>query len=338
MTVDVSFGEALHSRLNQSQIICEDQYSGRRGGTSMRAVTRVLGNEDAVIEHLFACREAALSVCPQCGERVKLYRTKGTRRFSGYCCKDVYRTVTTGTLFDASTWPLASWILAMNYFANFRGGVSTWFLQTMFGLGKDSAYKIASRIRCHMALLECDRQVGGPGVPVALSFERIGGARGKDKHTQPTLVLAIHDATQVVTAVVPDRRLRTIGPIIMERVQPGSVLVYRTEIDKRRLCGHRAGGGLALRFELAPDGAWPGLNDVVMVFWMHFRRVMAAGHVHFAKDKLWQYLGEFCFRFNRSAQPDRIFWDMVARFPQLPAEMVRPPRRTRRDGNAGNGK
>jgi hypothetical protein len=41
---------------------------------------------------------------------------------------------------------------------------------------------------------------------------------------------------------------------------------------------------------------------------------MAAGHGHFSRGRLWLYLGEFAFRFNRRSEPDRVFWDMVSQF------------------------
>lgn len=288
-----------------------------RSGTSFRQVEQCLGSEEAIVAHLFRRREKELSLCPTCARPVKLVPTKRIGTYSGTCCQAFHRIVTMDTLFERSTWPLTSWIMAMVYFANSRSGISRAFLQTMFGLTGGSAHIICKRIRQHMALLEDERQLGGPSEPVGLSFQRIKGARGSRIQSRSVLVMAIHDASHVVPVVVADRRPSTIHPIVRAKVRPGSILVYRDRIEHARLNQFRSNWGLARSFAIEPASRYSGIDNAILVFWMHFRRVMAAGHGHFARGNLWLYLGEFAFRFNRRSEPDQIFWDMVSHFPPV---------------------
>lgn len=293
---------------------CGHDAARHRRGTSFRQVERHLGSEEAIVRHLFRCRENDLSKCPECARPVKLMPARRMGTYTGQCCVVFHRIVTMGTLFERSRWPLTSWILAMVYFANSRGGMSLGFLQTMFGMNAHSAQTVCRRIRGHMALLENERQVGGPGEPVALSFQRIKGARGGTIQSRSVLVMAIHDKTRIVPVVVPNRKHSTIHPIVRARVRPGSILVHRDRIELARLNQHRPSRGLARSFAIEPACRHPGIDNAILVFWMHFRRVMAAGHGHFSRGRLWLYLGEFAFRFNRRSEPDRVFWDMVSQF------------------------
>lgn len=292
-----------------------------RGGTSLRSVQKRFPTEDDVVRHIFEVRQAELATCPLCSRPLRLEHATGTRNFTGACCKQITRSVTKDTLFENSSWPLRSWVSAMVYFANSRSGVATSFIQAMYGLNRSTAEEICHRIRWHMALLEGDRTVGGPGVPVGLAFERVAvTGQGSSSRKRSDLVLAMYDASHIVTAVVPNRRSKSVGELVQAKVREGSILVERDRDELLRPTMSRDKSGLSRRFKIDPLAHHRGIDSAVLVFWMHFRRVMAASHRDFEKDELQFHLGEFAFRFNRRSEPDRAFWDMISRFPRLEQE------------------
>lgn len=213
-----------------------DASSVRRDGTSIKFMTRRFPDNGSIVRYIFAVREGDIARCDICDRPVKLYRRRSGTSYSGFCCSDVYKSATHGTVLFKSTIPLTSWFAAMMYFANSKAGISTGFLSRMFGLGKSSAFRLGDRIRTHMALLETDQKVGGLDVPVGISFKLLRGTHDRqERQSKPMLALILHDTSDVVTVIIPNRRIQTITPIIVSRLRPGSVLTYRCDIEKRLL-------------------------------------------------------------------------------------------------------
>lgn len=269
-------------------------------------------NEASVIAYLFECQSEKLSRCDECGAKLKLYPVRGTKRYSGLCCKYIYRTVTKGTIFFKSTIPLRSWLIVIMYIANSKAGVTTAFIGAMLGIGKDTSFKMADQIRNRMTLLEGQRTVGGEGQHVAISFRRIKRTRnrGAPRGSQ-TLVMALFDSFQVVTVIVPNRRIQTITPIVLSKVQPGSVLLYVDGIEKRRLLGHGFHKRLSRAFKLESGKFHPAPINLAISYWTNFQRVFRATHGKARPDNIYKYLGECNFRFNRRDRPGKAFWDII---------------------------
>lgn len=291
-----------------------------REGTSIHAVRCAFPDDDAIIDHLFKVRFAGRVFCDVCGESVNMYRIKKYRRYSGNCCKYISRTCTTGTLFDRTHVRLTDWLHVMLYFANSKSGISTSMVGRLLGYGKDMAFKIASRTRAHMALLETGRIVGGDKVPVGISFKTMKGVRNRNATSAVSpLVMALHDTQHIVTVIIPNRRIQTIAPLIIARVHPGSVLTYQDDASFRHLSGHGYHKQLTKIFALEHLAKYQGVDATVQVYWMHLRRALRDNHVHIDRKYLWSYLGEFNFRFNRRNRSHETFWDMICAFPPLEA-------------------
>lgn len=289
-----------------------------REGTSIQAVRTKFPDDDAVLEHLFQMRFAGRVFCEVCGLPVIMYRTRNHRRYSGQCCKDIYRTPTTDTLFDRTRVPLTSWLHVMLYFANSKTGISTSMAGRLLGYRKDVAFKIIDRIRTHMALLEEGRTLGGPDRRVGISFNTIKGVRHRKSElkTRP-IAMAIYDDLHVVTEIIPNRRIGTITPVILSRVHPQSVLVYQGQQALNHLSGYGCHRVLARTFPFEPLGEFEGINGTIQVYWMHLRRALRDNHVHYSRHFLWKYLNEYNYRFNRRHRSHETFWDMVCAFPRL---------------------
>lgn len=314
---DFTFGKFAEPVLGQIPVTMKWARPGREG-TSVHAVRAAFPDDNAILEHLFQVRFAGRVFCEICGLPVTMYRTRSYRRYSGYCCKDVYRTPTTNTLFDRTRTPLTDWLHVMLYFANSKTGISTSMTGRLLGFGKGMAFKTADRIRTHMALLEQGRTLGGKDCRVGISFNTIKGVRNREAGSRlRPLVMAIYDAHHVVTVIIPNRRIQTITRIVLSRVHPQSILVYQDERALRHLSGYGYHRVLARTFKFEPLGNYEGINGTILVYWMHLRRALRDNHVHYSRDFLWKYLGEFNFRFNRRYRSHETFWDMVCAFPPL---------------------
>lgn len=269
-------------------------------------------DEESLLRFIFDCRSSELSKCDHCGSFTKLYRTKGTKRYSGYCCGDVYRTVTKGTIFFRSTLPFSTWLIAALYFANSKSGVTTAFIGAMLGIGKDTSFKVSDRIRSHMALLESNRTIGGENRPVAVTFRLIRrthdrgppGGRG-------TLVMALFDDLHSVAVVVPNRRIQTITPIILAKVRPGSVLLYADDCEKRRLLGYGYHKRLSRTFRIESASTHPAPYNLGISYWSNLLRVFRATYGRARNENIWKYVGEYDFRFNRRHCDHEAFWDII---------------------------
>lgn len=281
-------------------------------GMSIHYLQDRFPDEDSLIAYLFECQAERLSRCDECGSKLKLYRISGTKRYSGLCCKYVYRTVTKETIFFKSTMSLRSWLIVIMYFANSKTGVTTAFIGAMLGIGRDTSFKMADQIRNRMALLEGHRTIGGEGQHVGISFRWIKRTRNRGaRRGSQTLVMALFDSFQVVTVVVPNRRIQTITPIVLSKVKPGSVLLYADDIEKRRLLGHGFHKRLSKAFKLESAKINPAPLNLAISYWTNFQRVFRATYGKAKRDNICKYLGEFNFRFNRRDRPSEAFWDII---------------------------
>lgn len=190
--------------------------------------------------------------------------------------------------------------------------MTTGFIQAMLGTAQETAFRMADRIRSRMALLEERRTIGGVGEPVVVSFRRLKRTRdrGPPRGREP-LVMALFDSVQVVTLVVPNRKIQTIAPLVLSKVRPGSVLLYINDIEKRRLLGYGFDRRLSKKFELESATSHPEPMNLAISYWTNFHRTFRATYGKARYTNISKYLGEFNFRFNRRMRPDKIFWDIV---------------------------
>lgn len=178
-----------------------------------------------------------------------------------------------------------------------------------------------------MASMENDRKLGGQGQPVGISFRLFYGIRkASRKKARPALLCALYDKSSVVCVTLPNRKTGTLFPIIINKVEPGSILVYDDDIMMRRLYGYGYHCTLLRSFEIASAISRDFDDSLIISYWASLVRVVRNAHVHIKDDNLWKYLGEFNFRFNRRHDTRTTFWDMISCYPALPAEMVRSKR------------
>jgi transposase len=285
-------------------------------GTSLQAFYSAFPNEEACIKHIFECRYDEQTQCRKCGRSAKAYPIKGTKRFQLSCGHGVWPL--TGTIFSASTISVQLWLYAMLHFCNSAEGVNSLFLGRQLGICHKAAWRMGNHIRWQMAALENLEQIGVEGEVIHIRLERLLGVQVPgDKKRQVANVLLIADRSRVSSFVLGRPRRTQISGILKEKCARGVVpvtccyLTYRVSTDfgtRRPLA------------EFVPEYFSGGLRntyDVISGFNGYFRRPLKNNYRRVSLCKLWLYLKEFEFRFNRRQHSDRTFWNLASQFPDL---------------------
>ena len=176
--------------------------------------------------------------CPQCGsERVgylakalvwKCYTKHLKQKF----------TLKTGTIFEDSPLGLDKWLAAVWLIVNCKNGVSSYEVARDIGVTQKSAWFMGHRIRLALQAGSFDKLsgevevdetfIGGKArnMHIAQRRRRITGTGGKDK----TAVMGVLErGGKVRTAVVRDRKKKTLQAQVRKHVEAGSAL-YSDEL------------------------------------------------------------------------------------------------------------
>ncbi len=171
--------------------------------------------------------------CPRCGaDRVKwLAKTRVWKCYAKH--KKPTFSLKTGTIFEDSPIALDKWITAVWLVVNCKNGISSYEMARHLGVTQKSAWFMNHRIRKAMQEgtftklgdeVEVDETfIGGKArnMHVSARKRRITGTGGKDK----TAVLGMLERKgKVRTAVIEDRKKRTLQPKVREHVEAGAAL------------------------------------------------------------------------------------------------------------------
>jgi transposase len=145
---------------------------------TIAAFFRQFPDDETCLQHLFDVRFGQDFSCPRCKRPSKWFRIKAERAFScQWCGHHLHPTV--GTPFAKTRTPLQMWFYAIFLFTTTRNGVAAKELQRQLGVTYKTAWRMADEIRKHMAGVDGDVQIGGPGKVVEADETYIGGeARG----------------------------------------------------------------------------------------------------------------------------------------------------------------
>lgn len=252
--------------------------------------------------------------CLICYKNVKWHAHRTRRGYAARCCRPYDINPTSGTMFYNTRVPLRSWFYLMGLFSNSRNGVSAHLAQRVLGTSHGAAYRICDRIRTHMALLEGQRSIGGPGVYVHIDealFRGIIG--GNPRNRQIIFGMATKDC--VVSFAIENRKAVTLLPLIQKYVHPESIIVTDSHRSYARLAR------LGWRHEIVNHAKflWVNENGIgqsqIETYWGHLKRSFRATHLHIDQKNIWKYIQEFNFRYNRRHRSGEIFWDMISCFP-----------------------
>jgi hypothetical protein len=268
-------------------------------------------DEEACRRYLARLRWPEGFRCPNCGGR----EAWETNRALWKCAACGHQTsVTAGTIFHRSRYPLRTWFAAAWFVCSQKTGASALGLKRVLGLGSyETAWTWMHKLR--RAMVRPDRdQLGGPGVIVELDETFIGGRSGVGKRgryeNKATVVIAVERRQpkglgRVRMRQVPDHRKDEVLAFAQECIAPGSI-VYTdgaTMYKQRPALAGVIHEPIILTSSKDPAHVvLPGVHRVASLLdrWL-------AGTLHYGQKApcLDYYLDEYTFRFNRRASGSR---------------------------------
>jgi hypothetical protein len=295
-----------------------DYMSQRPGyrGTSIQAFHAAFPSDEACLTHIFHARFGMTPTCPKCSRAGRWYRIKGTKRFQHPCGQGIWPL--TGTIFERSNIPLQLWFYAMLHFANSASGVPTSFLRRHLGLSQKAAYRMADRIRLHMAALDYGARVGQRGRPVEIRIEYLVGMRTTRYPVRGSAkAVFLGDANNVQATVIGRARRHVLARIIADKLVDGAVPVTTCAYTYGVL---REFGTRSPAAALVDDFIDPSTGTNPIRSFLHYaRRPMHEIYRRVDYANLWKYLKEMEFGFNRRLRSQETFGDLTGAFPDLSA-------------------
>lgn len=269
-------------------------------------------DDDACLTHIMEVRYGLRHTCGKCGKDASFHKITGRRAYACSACGDhVYPCA--GTVFEDSRTSLQSWFYAIYLFVVTRHGVSGKELQRALGVTYKTAWRMGQQIRILMGKadgfdilqghVELDEAyVGGhrPG-------KRGRGAAGK------TIVMGLKErGGKLATQVIPDIKKATLRGVVLQNVEPGTI-VSTDELMSYGLLegdGYQHGtvkhGAKEWAYYDYRHDATHHTNNVES-FWRLFKRSVASTHIHVSSKYMDRYLGEFTFRSNHRARQNAMF-------------------------------
>lgn len=188
-------------------------------------------SEEACLRYLESVRWSNGFVCPHCGTVGDYWRMGDGLMRCRACRKRT--SVTAGTIFDKTRYPLRVWFHVMWHVVSQKNGVSALGLKRELGFGSyQTAWAWMHKLRRAMAR-SGRGMIGGPGVVVEVDETFIGGVKtakvkGRSPLGKAIVVVAVEsrerDAGRVRLARVANTKAETLHDFILDNVARGSIL------------------------------------------------------------------------------------------------------------------
>ena len=245
-------------------------------------------------------------VCPRC--LAGSARTATRNRLICRACR-YQASVTAGTIFEGTRKPLAMWFRAMWYVTAQKNGASALGLQRVLGLGQyQTAWTWLHKLRRAMVRPGRERLSGTVEADAVYVGGKAKGVRGRPLENKALVAIAVEEDGSGMGRVrlkrVPDAAAASVEALLLEAVEPGSVI--RTD-GWRSYARLRE---LGYRHDKAVRGGDPGRMDrdfprVHRVAALLKRWLLGTHQGAVEKQHLDCYLDEFSFRFNRRTSRSR---------------------------------
>lgn len=262
----------------------------------------VISSEQNAREYLESIRWPNGFVCPVCKSK-SAWKIVSDR----WECKDCGRqtSITAGTIFQDTRYPLSIWFQAIWYITGQKHGTSALGLQKLLGIGSyHTAWAWLHRIRRAMVNPIRDKLKGLIQVDETFWGSESPGKRGRGADGKTLILIGIEHTKEKLGRVrlvkIPDSTGETLVPIIERFAVPGSII----ETD-----GWRGYNGLSTSSFIhtvikAADDDEP-LPHVHLVASLLKRWILGTHQGGIQPSHLDYYLDEFTFRFNRRTSRSR---------------------------------
>lgn len=291
-------------------------------------------NDEACLEHIMSVRYGLRHTCRKCGVvDATFHRLANRKAFAcAHCGDHVYPCA--GTVFQDSKTPLTVWFYAIYFFVTTRHGVSGKELQRQLGVTYKCAYRIGMKIRELIGSVDEFNALKGH---VEIDETFVGGhmpARDGKPRDNKTIVMGLHErGGRMVTEVIPDATTASLKKVVLENVQPKTIISTDEWAGYNLLTAHDYQHGRVNHSaeEWARTDPETGVRHHVQnveSFWSMFKRSVRSTHIHISAKHMQRYLDEFTFRANHREMRNAMF-DLIVGAVTPSAE--RPRQRTPRN-------
>jgi len=249
--------------------------------------------------------------CPACGGE-EAWETGRGLWMCGGCGHQT--SVTAGTIFRRTRYPLRTWFAAAWFVCSQKTGASALGLKRVLGLGSyETAWTWMHKLRRAMVRPDRDR-IGGPGVTVELDETFIGGRSGVGKRgryeNKAEVVIAVERCHPKglgrvrMRQINKDRKLEILA-FAEDSIAPASIVYTDGDLLYKDLPGAIGVTHERIVLTTSSDPAHvvlPGVHRVASLLdrWL-------AGTLHYGQKAAYldYYLDEYTFRFNRRTSKSR---------------------------------
>jgi transposase len=270
-------------------------------------------DDDSCLHHLMQVRYGIELDCPKCGVHGKYNRI---RKIPAYGCSHCGHHIhpMAGTPFESSRTPLQKWFYAMYLFTTSRHGVPAKELQRQLSVTYKCAWRMGHEIRKYLGKVDGDDNLSGH---VEIDETMIGGKRkgkrGRAADGKTVVFGMLERGGEVMTRVVPDVKIKTLIPIIVDKVVRGSTI--STDELRSYVSLYRQG----YRHDMVQHGAGEYVRGNCHVnsmegFWSMIKRSIRGTHIHVSAKHMAKYLAEFEYRYNMRHNPEFMFGRLLLSF------------------------
>jgi hypothetical protein len=276
-------------------------------------------DDDACREYLVRVRWPEGFVCPSCGAG-EAWRTSRGMWMCRVCGRQT--SVTAGTIFHRSRYPLRTWFAAMWFVCAHKTGVSALGLQRTIGFGSyETAWAWMHKLR--RAMVRPDRELlGGDDVSVEVDQTLLGGRQKASKRrfdNKFEVVIGVERQHPRgfgrirLAHIDMSNRKDQVYTFLQHNLAHGSILYtdgdpMYADIAAKLQITHEP-----IALVHSPDPAHVVLPGVHLVASLLQRWIAGTLHDRITHQHLAYYLDEFTFRFNRRTSRSRgMLWYRLA--------------------------
>lgn len=283
---------------------------------SVREFFQRFPDDDACLSHIMQVRFGGTRFdCPKCGTVDATFHKLAKRRT--YVCASCGHHVnpTANTILHDTRTPLVSWFYAMYLFCTTRHGVSGKELQRQLGVTYKTAYRIGQQIRDLTAKAQSFDALLAGHVELDEAYvggRRSGGKRGRGAPGKTIVMGLVSREGPMKAVVIPNVKKDTLRNVVLDNVEPGSVVSTDELYSYNLLTGDGFTHGAVKhgQKEYAHYDYRSGETfhvNTVEGFWRLFKASIRSTHVQISSKHMQRYLSEFTFRASNRERVNGMF-------------------------------
>jgi transposase-like protein len=279
---------------------------------SVREFSAEFTDDNACLKRVMEVRYGLRHICGHCGKDSTFHKISGRLAFSCAACGD-YVYPCAGTIFQDTHTPLQSWFYAIYLFIATRHGVSGKELQRSLGVTYKTAWRMGQQIRQLMgSAAEFEILKGHVELDEAYIGGHRPGKRGRGAEGKTIVMGLAERGGKIATQVIPDIKKATLRGVVLENVEPGSIV----STDELMSYGLLTGDGYKHGMVKHGSKEWSYYDyqhdavhntNRVESFWRLFKKSVASTHIHISSKYADRYLDEFAFRANHRVMGNAMF-------------------------------